>query len=90
VARYYLMDGFLQKWRAELKKMNKGRKMQIIAASHHTCVSTFITTIRRHSFNDISILGRSHKIVPNFTTIWQGVISTNINLDPKVNKKKKI
>jgi hypothetical protein len=34
-------------------------------------------------------LGRLHKIVPDFTTIWQRVIRTKINLDPKINKKKK-
>ena len=55
-------DGFLQNWRAELKKMNKGKEganyrypnSLISAARHRTCVPTSIPSIRRLSKNDVS------------------------------------
>ena len=86
-------DGFLQNWRAELKKMNKGKEganyrypnslILLLATVHayllpYRQLEGFLRMMSVH-------IKRLQKIVPDFTTIWWRVIRTKINLDPKIN-----
>ncbi len=86
-------DGFLQNWRAELKKMNKGKE----GANYHYPNSLILLLATVHVYllpyqqlegflRMMSVhIKRLQEIVPDFTTIWWRVIRTKINLDPKVN-----
>jgi hypothetical protein len=86
-------SGFLQNWRAELKKMNKGKEgphyrypnslISLLATVHayllpYRQLEGFLRVMSVH-------IKRLHEIVPDFTTIWWRVIRTQINLDPKTN-----
>jgi transposase len=86
-------DGFLQNWRAELKKMNKGKEganyrypnslILLLATVHayllpYRQLEGFLRMMSVH-------IKRLQEIVPDFTTIWWRVIRMKINLDPKVN-----
>jgi transposase len=86
-------DGFLQNWRAELKKMNKGKEganyrypnslISLLATVHayllpYRQLEGFLRMMSMH-------IKRLQEIVPDFTTIWWRVVRTKINLDPKVN-----
>ena len=87
-------DGFLQNWRAELKKMNKGKEganyrypnslILLLATVHayllpYRQLEGFLRMMSVH-------IKRLQEIVPDFTTIWWWrVIKMKINLDPKVN-----
>lgn len=86
-------DGFLQNWRAELEKMNKGKE----GASYCYPSSLILLLATVHAYllpcrqlegflrvMSVHIKGL-HEIVPDFTTIWWRVIRTQINLDPKTN-----
>ncbi len=86
-------DGFLQNWRAELKKMNKGKEganyrypnslILLLATVHayllpYRQLEGFLRMMSVH-------IKRLQEIVPDFTTIWWRVVRIKINLDPKVN-----
>ncbi len=86
-------DGFLQNWRTELKKMNKGKEganyrypnslILLLATVHayllpYRQLEGFLRMMSVH-------IKRLQEIVPDFTTIWWRVIKMKINLDPKVN-----
>ena len=91
-------DGFLQNWRAELKKMNKGKEganyrypnslISLLATVHvyllpYLQLEGFLRMMSEH-------IKRLQKIVPDFTTIWWWkVVKMKINLDPKVNLERK-
>ena len=85
--------GFLQNWRAELKKMNKGKEganyrypnslILLLATVHayllpYRQLEGFLRMMSMH-------IKRLQEIVPDFTTIWWRVVRIKINLDPKVN-----
>jgi len=86
-------DGFLQNWRAELKKMNKGKE----GANYRypNSLILLLTTIHAYLLPYRQLEGflrmmsvhikRLQEIVPDFTTIWWRVVKMKINLDPKVN-----
>jgi transposase len=87
-------DGFLQNWRAELKKMNKGKE----GANYrypNSLISLLLATVHAYLLPYRQLEGflrmmsmhikRLQEIVPDFTTIWWRVVRTKINLDPKVN-----
>ena len=88
-------DGFLQNWRAELKKMNKGKE----GANYrypNSLILLLLATVHVHLLPYRQLEGflrmmsvhikRLQEIVPDFTTIWWWrVLKMKINLDPKVN-----
>jgi transposase len=86
-------DGFLQNWRAELKKMNKGKE----GANYRypNSLILLLTTVHAYLLPYRQLEGflrmmsvhikRLQEIVPDFTTIWWRVVKMKINLDPKVN-----
>jgi len=88
-------DGFLQNWRAELKKMNKGKEganyrypnsliLLLLATVHayllpYRQLEGFLRVMSLH-------IKKLKEMVPDFTTIWWWrVVRTKINLNPKVN-----
>lgn len=88
-------DGFLQNWRADLKKMNKGKEgasyrypnsliLLLLATVHvyllpYRQLEGFLRMMSVH-------IKRLQEIVPDFTTIWWWrVVKMKIHLDPKVN-----
>jgi Transposase DDE domain len=86
-------SGFLQNWRAELKKMNKGKEgtnyrypnslISLLATVHvyllpYRQLEGFLRMMSEH-------IKRLQEIAPDFTTIWWRVVKMKINLDPKVN-----
>lgn len=86
-------SGFLQNWRAELKKMNKGKEganyhypnslILLLATVHayllpYRQLEGFLRTMSKH-------IKKLRKMVPDFTTIWWRVVKIKINLDPKIN-----
>ena len=86
-------DGFLQNWRAELKKMNKGKEganyrypnslILLLATVHayllpYRQLEGFLRVMSLH-------IKKLKEMVPDFTTIWWRVVRTKINLNPKVN-----
>ncbi|MDQ6723045.1 MAG: transposase, partial [Thermoproteota archaeon] len=89
-------DGFLQNWRAELKKMNKGKEGANYRYSN-SLILLLLATVHAYLLPYRQLEGflrmmmslhikRLQEIVPDFTTIWWWrVIRTKINLDPKVN-----
>jgi len=90
-------DGFLQNWRAELKKMNKGKE----GANYrypNSLILLLLATVHAYLLPYRQLEGflrmmsvyikRIQKIVPDFTTIWWRVVKLKINLDPKVNLEK--
>ena len=87
-------DGFLQNWRAELMKMNKGKE----GANYrypNSLILLLLVTVHAYLLPYRQLEGflkmmsvhikRLQEIVPDFTTIWWGAIKIKINLDPKVN-----
>ncbi len=89
-------SGFLQNWRAELKKMNEGKEgphyrypnslISLLATVHayllpYRQLEGFLRMMSIH-------IKKLQKIVPDFTTIWWRVARMKINLDPKINPKK--
>src|SRR6476619_3404954 len=86
-------DGFLQNWRAELKKMNKAKEganyrypnslILLLATVHayllpYRQLEGFLRMMSMH-------IKRLQEIVTDFTTICWRVVRMKINLDPKVN-----
>jgi len=86
-------DGFLQNWRAELKKMNKGKEganyhypnslILLLATVHayllpYRQLEGFLRMMSKH-------LKKLKEMVPDFTTIWWRVVKIKINLNPKIN-----
>src|SRR6185503_17546017 len=87
-------SGFLQNWRAELKKMNKGKEganyhypnslILLLATVHayllpYRQLEGFLRTMSKH-------IKKLKEMVPDFTTIWWWrVVKIKINLDPKIN-----
>ena len=86
-------DGFLQNWRAELKKMNKVKEgtnyrypnslILLLATVHayllpYRQLEGFLRVMSLH-------IKKLKEMVPDFTTIWWRVVRTKINLNPKVN-----
>ena len=77
-------DSFLQNWRAELKKMNKGKE----GANYRYPNSLILLLATVHAYllpyrqlegflRMMSVrIKRLHEIVPDFTTIWWRVIRT--------------
>ena len=87
-------DGFLQNWRAELKKMNKGKE----GANYrypNSLILLLLTTVHAYLLPYRQLEGflrvmslhikKLKEMVPDFTTIWWRVVRTKINLNPKVN-----
>lgn len=89
-------SGFLQNWRAELKKMNKGKEgphyrypnslISLLATVHiyllpYRQLEGFLRTMSIH-------IKKLKEVVPDFTTIWWRVVRMKINLDPKINPEK--
>lgn len=89
-------SGFLQNWRAELKKMNKGKEgphyrypnslISLLATVHvyllpYRQLEGFLRTMSIH-------IKKLKEVVPDFTTIWWRVARMKINLDPKINPEK--
>lgn len=89
-------SGFLQNWRAELKKMNKGKEcphfrypnslISLLAIVHayllpYRQLEGFLRMMSIH-------IKKLQETVPDFTTIWWRVERTKINLDPNINPEK--
>jgi hypothetical protein len=89
-------SGFLQNWRAELKKMNKGKEgphyrypnslISLFAIVHayllpYRQLEGFLRMMSIH-------IKKLRETVPDFTTIWWRVERTKINLDPNINPEK--
>ncbi len=92
-------DGFLQNWRSELKKMNKGKEganyrypnSLILPACLPPYMPYLLPYRQLEGFLRVMSvhIKRLQEIVPDFTTIWwRRVIRMKINLDPKVNLEK--
>jgi hypothetical protein len=90
-------SGFLQNWRAELKKMNEGKKgahyrypnslILLLATVHayllpYRQLEGFLRMMSVH-------IKKFKEIVPDFTTIWWRVERMKVNLDPKVNQSER-
>src|SRR6476619_5381752 len=86
-------SGFLENWRAELKKMNKGKEganyhypnslILLLATVHayllpYRQLEGFLRTMSKH-------IKKLKEMVPDFTTIWWRIVKKKINLDPKIN-----
>ncbi len=89
-------SGFLQNWRAEPKKMNKGKEganyrypnSLILLCSRHRTHAYLLPYRQLEGFLRMMSehIKRLQEIVPpDFTTIWWRVVKMKINLDPKVN-----
>jgi transposase len=87
-------DGFLQNWRAELKKMNKGKEganyrypnsLILLLATVHAYLLPYYRQLEGFLRMMSVHIKRLQEIVPDFTTIWWRVVKMKINLDPKVN-----
>lgn len=89
-------SGFLQNWRAELKKMNERKEgphyrypnslISLLATVH-----VYLLPYRQLEgfLRMMSIYVKKLKeMVPDFTTIWWRVERMKINLDPKINPEK--
>ncbi|MEJ7642770.1 MAG: IS5 family transposase [Candidatus Nitrosocosmicus sp.] len=89
-------SGFLQNWRAELKKMNERKEgphyrypnslISLLATVH-----VYLLPYRQLEgfLRMMSIYVKKLKeMVPDFTTIWWRVEMMKINLDPKINPEK--
>ena len=89
-------DGFLQNWRAELKKMNKGKEgancrypnslILLLATVHayllpYRQLEGFLRMMSKH-------IKKLKEMVPDFTTIWWRVVKIKINPYPKVNPER--
>ena len=89
-------SGFLQNWRAELKKMNKGKEgphyrypnslISLLATVHvyllpYRQLEGFLRMMSIH-------IKKLKEVVPDFTTIWWRVARMKINLDSKINPEK--
>jgi transposase len=89
-------SGFLQNWRAELKKMNKGKEgphyrypnslISLLAIVHayllpYRQLEGFLRMMSIH-------IKKLKEVVPDFTTIWWRVERMKINLDPNINPEK--
>jgi hypothetical protein len=89
-------SSFLQNWRAELKKMNKGKEgphyrypnsLISLLATVHVCLLPYRQLegfLRMMSIH----IKKLKEVVPDFTTIWWRVARMKINLDPKINPEK--
>jgi transposase len=89
-------SGFLQNWRAELKKMNKGKEgphyrypnslISLLATVHayllpYRQLEGFLRMMSIH-------IKKLKEVVPDFTTIWWRVERMKIHLDPNINPEK--
>ncbi len=89
-------SGFLQNWRAELKKMNKGKEgphyrypnslISLLAIVHayllpYRQLEGFLRMMSIH-------IKKLKEAVPDFTTIWWRVERMKIHLDPNINPEK--
>jgi transposase len=89
-------SGFLQNWRAELKKMNKGKEgphyrypnslISLLAIVHayllpYRQLEGFLRMMSIH-------IKKLRETVPDFTTIWWRVERMKIHLDPNINPEK--
>jgi transposase len=89
-------SSFLQNWRAELKKMNKGKEgphyrypnsLISLLATVHVCLLPYRQLegfLRMMSIH----IKKLKEVVPDFTTIWWRVARMKINLVPKINLEK--
>ena len=89
-------SSFLQNWRAELKKMNKGKEgphyrypnsLISLLATVHVCLLPYRQLegfLRMMSIH----IKKLKEVMPDFTTIWWRVARMKINLDPKINPEK--
>ena len=89
--------GFLHNWRAELKKMNKGKEGAnyrypnssiLMSARHRTCVPTSIPSIRRLSKNDVVTHKETQRSSTRLHNHLVEVVRTKINLNSNVNLEK--
>ncbi|MBA2267577.1 MAG: transposase [Nitrosopumilus sp.] len=91
--------GFLQNWRAELKKMNEGKEgphyrypNSLISGLLATVVHAYLLPYRQLEgflrMMSVHIKRLKEEAVPDFTTIRWRVAKMQINLDPKVNIEK--
>jgi transposase len=90
-------SGFLQNWRAELKKMNEGKE-----GPHYrypnSLISLLLAIVHAYLLPYRQLEGflrmmsvhikKLKQVVPDFTTIWWRVARMKINLDPKINPEK--
>lgn len=89
-------SGFLQNWRAELKKMNEGKEgphyrypnslISLLATVHayllpYRQLEGFLRMMSKY-------VKKLKEVVPDFTTIWWRVERMKINLDPKIDPEK--
>jgi Transposase DDE domain len=89
-------SGFLQNWRAELKKMDKGKEgphyrypnslISLLATVHayllpYRQLEGFLRMMSIH-------IKKLRETVPDFTTIWWRVERMKIHLDPNINPEK--
>ena len=89
-------SGFLQNWRAEIKKMNKGKEgphfrypnslISLLAIVHayllpYRQLEGFLRMMSIH-------IKKLKETVPDFTTIWWRVERMKIHLDPNINPEK--
>jgi len=89
-------SGFLQNWRAELKKMNERKEGPHYRYSNSlisllATVHVYLLPYRQLEgfLRMMSIYVKKLKeMVPDFTTIWWRVERMKINLDPKINPEK--
>ncbi|MDQ6722919.1 MAG: IS5 family transposase [Thermoproteota archaeon] len=92
-------DGFLQNWRAELKKMNKGKDGPHYRYPNSLISLLLFATVHAYLLPYRQLEGflrmmsehikRLQEIVPDFTSIWLWrVVKMKINLDPRINPEK--
>lgn len=89
-------SGFLQNWRAELKKMNEGKEgphyrypnslISLLATVHayllpYRQLEGFLRMMSKY-------VKKLKEVVQDFTTIWWRVARMKINLDPKIDPEK--
>ena len=85
-------SGFLQNWRAELKKMNEGKEgphcrypnsLISLLATVHACLLPYRQLEGFQRMMSV-LIKRLQKIVPDFTTIWWRVKKMKISLVPDI------
>ncbi len=89
-------SGFLQNWRAELKKMNKGKEGPHFR--YPNSLISLLPIVHAYLFPYRQIEGflrimlihikKLRETVSDFTTIWWRVETTKMNLDPNINPEK--
>ena len=89
-------SGFLQNWRAEVKKMIEGKEGPHY--SYPNSLISLLATVHVYLLPSRQLEGflrmmsvyikKLKEVVPDFTTIWWRVEKMKINIDPKVNPER--